>query len=106
MGSIPPAQFLVIDPDKCTDCRECISVCPREAIFEPLNVCCAKCMKYCMTMEVDCKREKPAIAVGLCDGCGVCIPVCTVGAIGWSTTETSVGIGKSTTSVSEEGGRI
>ena len=84
MSRFSAASFPTIDADRCTDCRECISACPRDAIFEPLNVCCAKCMKYCMTMEVDCKREKPAIAVDRCDGCGLCLPVCPVSAITWS----------------------
>jgi Fe-S-cluster-containing hydrogenase component 2 len=85
MSSLSAASLPVIDADKCTDCRECISVCPRDAIFEPLDVCCAKCMKYCMTMEVDCKREKPAIAVERCDGCGLCLPICPASAITWNT---------------------
>jgi NAD-dependent dihydropyrimidine dehydrogenase PreA subunit len=84
MISTVAAPFPVIDPETCTDCRECIPACPRHAIFEPLDVCCAKCMKYCSTLEVDCQREKPAIAGNLCDGCGLCIPVCPVGAIAWS----------------------
>jgi len=84
MSGLESTTFLVIDVDLCTDCRACIAACPRDAIFEPLNVCCAKCMKYCMTLEVDCKREKPAIAVDRCDGCGLCIPVCPTGAIVWS----------------------
>jgi ferredoxin len=40
-------------------------------------------MKYCMTLETDCRREKPAIATARCDGCGLCLPVCPSGAITW-----------------------
>lgn len=77
-GSLPS-----IDPVKCTDCRRCIPVCPRGAIFAPLNICCAKCVKYCMTIAVDCHREKPSIAVDRCDACGLCLEACSAGAIDW-----------------------
>jgi Pyruvate/2-oxoacid:ferredoxin oxidoreductase delta subunit len=87
MSSRSTTSFPIIDVDRCTDCRECISVCSRNAIFEPLNICCAKCMKYCMTLEVECKREKPAIGIDRCDGCGLCIPACPAGAITWSAVE-------------------
>jgi Fe-S-cluster-containing hydrogenase component 2 len=83
MSSNPPALSAAIDAERCTDCRACIPACPRDAIFEPLQVCCAKCMKYCVSIETDCKREKPAIAIDRCDGCGLCLPVCPVGAITW-----------------------
>ncbi|MBN2573582.1 MAG: 4Fe-4S binding protein [Deltaproteobacteria bacterium] len=84
MSGIPTTSLPRINADRCTDCRECIPVCPRDAIIEPLNVCCAKCIKYCATLEVDCKPEKPAISVSLCDGCGLCLDACPVGAIEWS----------------------
>jgi Pyruvate/2-oxoacid:ferredoxin oxidoreductase delta subunit len=84
MSNTSAASLPSIDANKCTDCRECIPVCPRQAIFEPLNICCAKCVKYCMTLKVDCRREKPTIAVTLCDGCGLCLLVCPVSAITWN----------------------
>jgi epoxyqueuosine reductase QueG len=84
MINAEPGSFPTIDPIQCTDCRKCISACPRGAIFEPLNVCCAKCVKYCMTIEVDCHREKPAVAVDRCDACGLCIDACAFGAIAWT----------------------
>jgi NAD-dependent dihydropyrimidine dehydrogenase PreA subunit len=37
----------VIDPDACVDCGTCVEACPRRAIQEPSNFCCAKCAKYC-----------------------------------------------------------
>jgi Pyruvate/2-oxoacid:ferredoxin oxidoreductase delta subunit len=83
MSSEMRALLPSIDPVRCTDCRRCIPVCPRGAIFEPLNICCAKCVKYCMTLEVDCHREKPAIAIDRCDACGVCLDVCPEQAITW-----------------------
>ena len=83
MSNAPPDRYPVIDSSRCTDCRDCISACPRDAIFDPLNVCCAKCVKYCMTLVVDCRREKPAIAIDRCDACGLCVDACPSGAIGW-----------------------
>lgn len=85
MSSTPALPRPIIDVGTCTDCRECLPVCPRGAIFEPLGVSCAKCVKYCMTLEVDCQVEKPAIAVDRCDGCGLCLAACPVGAIAWTT---------------------
>ena len=83
MSKVEPHHLPAIDPLKCTDCRKCVPACPRGAIFEPLNLCCAKCVKYCMTLEVDCRRERPAVAVDRCDSCGLCIDVCATGAITW-----------------------
>ena len=70
----------VIDATRCTACGECIAACPKDAIREPSEFCCAKCVKYCLAMEVPCKPVGVYICPDLCDGCGLCIPVCPVGA--------------------------
>ncbi len=49
---------LALDPEKCTLCRRCVSLCEKEAI-----------------------RPDPLIDTLLCDRCGACIDVCEFGAI-------------------------
>ena len=66
----------VLDTAKCTSCGMCVSSCPFHAIEEPMNFCCAKCVKYCSTMEVPCEPARIAICAERCDGCGLCIPCC------------------------------
>ncbi len=41
-----------------------------------MNFCCAKCVKYCSTMEVPCEPARIAICAERCDGCGQCVPCC------------------------------
>jgi hypothetical protein len=39
-----------------------------------MNFCCAKCVKYCSTMEVPCEPARIAICAERCDGCGSVLP--------------------------------
>jgi Pyruvate/2-oxoacid:ferredoxin oxidoreductase delta subunit len=66
----------VLDTAKCSSCGVCVSTCPHHAIEEPMNFCCAKCVKYCLTYEVPCEPARIAICAERCDGCGLCIPSC------------------------------
>jgi Pyruvate/2-oxoacid:ferredoxin oxidoreductase delta subunit len=84
MKAAAVAALPVIDVAKCTDCRKCVAACPKGAIFEPQNVGCAKCVQYCLSLEVDCRRQKPMISTGRCDSCGLCLAVCPVDAIAWT----------------------
>jgi len=54
-----------INPDRCSACRVCISLCPYQAI------------------SLDGKEEKKVAEVNevLCKGCGVCVAACPAGAI-------------------------
>jgi Pyruvate/2-oxoacid:ferredoxin oxidoreductase delta subunit len=70
------AQRAVLDAAKCTSCGLCVSSCPHHAVEEPMNFCCAKCVKYCSTLEVPCEPARIAICAERCDGCGLCIPCC------------------------------
>lgn len=74
-------QKPVIDPTLCNDCRECVAACPQHAIQEASNYACAKCVKYCISMEVPCRPANLAICHQLCDGCGACVDACVQGAI-------------------------
>lgn len=71
----------VINGDKCIRCLECVDVCPQSAIKAPSNNSCAKCVKYCITMEVPCTPSKVIFDYKLCDSCGKCVEVCKTGAI-------------------------
>lgn len=70
-----------VDPRRCTSCGECAAACPRGAIREPSGFCCAKCVKYCLAMEVPCTPAVFVVCAELCDGCGACVPACPTGAI-------------------------
>ena len=82
-----PARALVIDPARCTRCGACILACPKDAITEPNGSSCAKCVKYCTSMEVPCSPAQPSISRGRCDLCGQCIVACREGAIVWTTSK-------------------
>ncbi len=75
-----------IDTTMCTNCKSCIVCCPTKAIQEPLNYSCAKCIKYCMTLDVPCRPAGVIIRYELCDGCGLCILSCPNDAIHWCET--------------------
>jgi ferredoxin len=75
------AHKAVLDTTKCTSCGICVSSCPLHAIEEPMNFCCAKCVKYCSTLEVPCEPARIAICAERCDGCGQCVPCCPNDAI-------------------------
>lgn len=72
-----------IDPARCTCCGACVLACPRGAIVQARGSSCAKCVKYCSSMEVPCSQGAPSIAEALCNQCGDCLAACREGAIGW-----------------------
>jgi ferredoxin len=76
-------KFPAVDLKKCRKCNVCIDVCPEKAILTSSNNCCAKCIKYCITMEVPCSPEYIVFDYDLCDRCGLCISSCPYGAISW-----------------------
>lgn len=78
LGKVP-----AVDIKKCRKCNKCIEACPVKAILESSNNYCAKCIKYCMTMEVPCNPEYIVFNYELCDSCGLCISSCPHGAIYW-----------------------
>jgi Na+-translocating ferredoxin:NAD+ oxidoreductase subunit B len=71
----------LIDTAVCTACGECVRECPKGAIRQPSEFCCAKCVKYCLAMEVPCSPVGVSVCPDLCDGCGLCVPVCPVEAV-------------------------
>jgi len=84
------AHRAVLDTTKCTSCGLCVSSCPHHAIKEPMNFCCAKCVKYCSTMEVPCEPARIAICAERCDGCGQCVPCCPNEAIRLETVQPQI----------------
>ncbi|MHA1731947.1 MAG: 4Fe-4S dicluster domain-containing protein [Promethearchaeota archaeon] len=99
-------QFIVVDPDLCTGCEMCESICSfaHEGVFNPLYsrikrvriepiiniaLACAKCD------DPECTRACPQKAIekdettgsiklvdaDKCDGCGFCVRACPFGAI-------------------------
>ena len=78
-------RFPAIDALKCNRCATCIEACPREAILSQLNTSCAKCVKYCITMQVPCAPEHIIFNYDRCDSCGLCVSACPQEAIYWIT---------------------
>ncbi len=72
---------IAIAPQTCTRCGECIRVCPRGAIARSSDSGCARCVKYCSSMEVPCTSGMLVIEASRCDACGQCIGVCLSAAI-------------------------
>jgi formate hydrogenlyase subunit 6/NADH:ubiquinone oxidoreductase subunit I len=72
-----------VDPKKCNKCGRCIDACPSRAIAESSNYSCAKCIKYCMTMEVPCNPEYMVFDYEKCDTCGLCVTACPHEALFW-----------------------
>lgn len=54
------------DANKCTDCRECITVCPEKEVLHMIN------------------RSSESVLMGECTNCGRCIDVCQDNALGFS----------------------
>ncbi len=77
----PTIKLPVIDFAKCTNCKECIEICPQNAIIESENFSCSKCIKYCVSMDVPCNPEKIIFSYEHCDVCGKCISACPSNAI-------------------------
>jgi Na+-translocating ferredoxin:NAD+ oxidoreductase subunit B len=73
----------VIDPGKCIACGKCAAACTRNAILEPMNTSCAKCVKYCISMEVPCNPEILIFDYSRCDACGACVSACPREALYW-----------------------
>ena len=73
----------VIDFTKCKRCKKCIEVCPNDALSISFNNCCAKCIKYCLTMEVPCHPKEIIFKYEKCDSCGLCLEICPENAIYW-----------------------
>ncbi|HPV41099.1 MAG TPA: 4Fe-4S binding protein [Spirochaetota bacterium] len=74
-----------VDAKKCKKCNLCINACPVNAILESTNNCCAKCIKYCISMEVPCSPEYIVFDYERCDACGKCLAACPHEAISWVT---------------------
>ena len=83
MKNALPEKLPVIDFLKCGKCKKCIDACPREAIIEPMNTSCSKCIKYCISMNVPCSPENLIFEYDLCDACGLCVETCPDKAIYW-----------------------
>lgn len=68
--------YPVILQDLCICCDDCIEACPLDAIRKPQDSACAKCIKYCISMEVPCRPDLPVICLENCDACGICAEAC------------------------------
>ena len=62
--------------ENCISCGNCISVCSNKAIELTPNFYCARCIRYCMTMDVPCKNDHITIIPELCNSCGDCVEAC------------------------------
>jgi ferredoxin len=61
-GAAAPSPKPVVDPDACTSCEACVSVCPEAAI--------------------EMRGEKAFILPDQCSDCRACVPACPAEAIG------------------------
>ncbi|MCX7847164.1 MAG: RnfABCDGE type electron transport complex subunit B [bacterium] len=100
-GSVP-----VIDEAKCTACRKCIAICPKEVIAlryrskRVLILChsqdkgavarkkcavaciaCTKCVQTCPVHAIRMDGNLAVLDTGVCTQCGACVKVCPTGAI-------------------------
>lgn len=76
-----------VDPARCDGCGRCASACPTGAVRVPSADSCAKCVRYCLSLEVPCSRESLPFRYEACDGCGRCLEACHTGALSWADRE-------------------
>ncbi len=74
-----------LNPLLCTQCGTCIAACPQQAIVRTGSSQCAKCMKYCISLEVNCHPDYLVFIYEHCNSCGLCIETCPADAISWHT---------------------
>ncbi|HEY3447547.1 MAG TPA: 4Fe-4S binding protein [Myxococcales bacterium] len=79
-----------VNPEKCDGCGRCASACPTGAVRVPNAGSCAKCVKYCLSLDVPCSRESQPFAYETCDACGRCIEACLTGALFWTGREAAL----------------
>ena len=80
----------IVDQMKCTKCNVCVDICPQNAISVISNSCCAKCIKYCISLPVPCHPEYLTFDYKICNSCGACVDRCSADALFWSDIETAV----------------
>ena len=77
----------VLNSHLCTQCGECVSICPENAIVYSSSSQCAKCIKYCISLNVPCDPDYSIIIYEKCNSCGKCVEACKAGAISWQLLE-------------------
>lgn len=70
-----------IDQARCDGCGRCVDACPEAALLVRVNTACARCVKYCSSMEVPCHPVRVLLNEERCIGCGTCVAACPSGAI-------------------------
>ena len=84
------ARLPVVDLARCDGCGQCADVCATGAVRAPNAGACAKCVKYCLSLEVPCSREAHPFSYERCDACGRCVQACPTGAIAWASREAAL----------------
>jgi len=83
MNKTSQKNIPVIDSSKCIRCDKCLIACPTGAIKNATNNACARCIKYCISMQVPCNPSHYVFSYEKCDACGLCFTACTEHALYW-----------------------